>query len=70
MKSKEVKDLIKDCTSKTSIDIDGIPKDKLILIANDIGKILLEHNFKFTYGGIGEGYTDKICGIQFEVKDK
>lgn len=70
MKNKEVNDLIKDCTSKMSIDIDGIPKDKVILIANDIGKILLKHKLEFTYGGIGEGFTDKICGIQFEVKDK
>jgi len=68
VKSKEVKDLIKDCTSKMSIDIDRIPKDKSILIANDIGKILLKHNLEFTYGGIGEGFTDKICGIQFEIK--
>lgn len=69
MKNKEVNDLIKDCTSKMSIDIDGLPKDKAILIANDIGKILLKHRLKFTYGGIGEGFTDKICGIQFDVEN-
>lgn len=69
MGDKEKKDLIKDCTSKMSIDIDGIPKNKSIEIANDIGRILLKHRLKFTYGGIGEGFSDNICGIQFDITE-
>jgi len=64
------KELIKDCTSKMSIDIDNIPKNKSIQIANEIGRILLEKGLTFTYGGIEEGFTDKICGIQFDIKNK
>lgn len=70
MINKEKNDLIKDFTSKMSIDIDGIPKIKSIQIANEIGIILLKHNLEFTYGGIGEGFTNKISGIQFDIKSK
>lgn len=69
MKEKEKNDLIKDCTSKMSIDIDGIPKEKCMEIAEIIGNVLRAFRLEFTYGGIGEGLTNKICGIQFDVKD-
>lgn len=69
MKEQEKKDLIKECTSRMSIDIDGIPKEKCIELANTIGTALNVLKLEFTYGGIGEGLTNKICGIQFDVKD-
>lgn len=70
MINKEKSNLIKDCTSEMSIDIDGIPKNKSMQIASEIGRVLLKNGLEFTYGGIGEGFTDKICGIQFDVKSK
>lgn len=69
MKSKDKKELMKECRSKMSIDIDNIPKDICIEISEVIGTVLLRFGLKFEYGGIGEGFSDNICGIQFDIKD-
>ena len=44
--------------------------NKIYIKIYNIAQILLKHNLEFTYGGIGEGFTDKICGIQFDVESK
>lgn len=69
MKSKDKKELMKECTSKMSIDIDNIPKNLCIEISELIGSALKSFGLEFEYGGIGEGFSDNICGIQFNVKD-
>lgn len=68
MKKREKDDLLKDCTSKMSIDIDGIPKEKCFEIAEMIGNILIAYELKFTYGGIGEGFSGRVGGIQFDIE--
>ncbi|WP_394897615.1 hypothetical protein [Clostridium butyricum] len=70
MNSNDKENLIKDCTSTMSIDIDNIPKDLCIEVAELIGSALKAFGLKFEYGGIGEGFSDKICGIQFDVKSE
>lgn len=57
-----------DWTNRMSIEIDNIPKEKEIKIANAIGNLLLKNGLKFDYGGIADGATDRTCGILFEVK--
>lgn len=57
-----------DWTNKMSIVIDDIPKEKEIKIANAIGNLLQKNGLEFDYGGIAEGSSDRICGIQFDVK--
>ncbi|CAI3242240.1 conserved hypothetical protein [Clostridium neonatale] len=69
MKSKDKRELMKECTNKMSIDIDNIPKDICIELTEVIGNILLRFGLEFEYSGIGEGFSDNICGIQFDVKD-
>ena len=70
MNSKEKQELIKECTSTMSIDIDNIPNDLCIEIAELIGNVLNGFGLKFEYGGIGEGLSEKICGIQFDIESE
>lgn len=70
MNKSELKELLNECTTKMSIDIEGIPKEKAFKIAEKIGNVLLKEELKFTYGGIGEGLTDNICGINFEIESR
>ncbi|MBZ9635614.1 hypothetical protein [Clostridium sp. FP1] len=58
-------------TSKMSIEVTNIPKEKVTSIANEVGEILKREGIKFDYGGIGAGLTgDRICGIDFEVMEE
>lgn len=50
-----------------SMDIDGIQKEKCMEIAEVIGNVLRAFKLDFTYGGIGEGVSNRICGIQFDI---
>lgn len=69
MNKSELKQLLSKCTTKMSIDIEDIPKEKVFKIVEKIGSMLLKEGLKFTYGGIGEGITDKICGVNFEIEN-
>lgn len=70
MKDKNRFKPLPEFTKYMSIEIEDIPKEKVLIIAEDIGNILMKHKIKFNYGGIGEGSTDKICGISFANSDR
>lgn len=57
-------------TSKTSIEIENIPKDKLIRLGEIIGNILVEIGIKFDFGSCADGFSNKICGLVFEVEEE
>lgn len=70
MDNKEKRELMKECTSEMSIEIDNIPKEKCMEISELIGNILMAFELEFIYGGIVEGISNKICGVQFDIKNK
>ncbi|MGH4125126.1 MAG: hypothetical protein ACREV6_19595 [Clostridium sp.] len=67
MKAGEVS---KEWTSKMSLEINNIPKENLTNIANKVGELLKREGLKFDYGGVGLNFTEKICGIEFEVMEE
>lgn len=70
MDSKEYKEFLKDCTDRTDVEVEGLPKDNMLIIATLIGEALTRLGLSFDYGGIADGFTDKIRGISFEVKEE
>lgn len=70
MDSKEYKEFLKDCTDRTDVEVEGLPKDNMLIIATLIGEALTRLGLSFDYGGIVDGFTDKIRGISFEVKEE
>ena len=70
MDSKEYEELLKDCTEVTDVEVTGLPKDNMLIIATLMGEALTRLGLNFEYGGIGADCTDKICGISFEVKEE
>lgn len=70
MNNKEFKELLQEYTDVTDVEVTGLPKDNMLIIATLIGEALTRLGLEFEYGGIGEGFTDKIRGISFEVKEK
>lgn len=56
-------------TSFTSIEIENIPKDKLITLGEIIGNVLVEVGIKFDWGSCADGLSNKISGLVFEVEE-
>lgn len=64
----EEKEFLENCTDEMSIEISNVPKEICINLTTLIGALLNEAGLKFDYGGIGKGFTNKICGVEFEIE--
>lgn len=68
MNNQDNQELIKQCTDTMSIDIDNIPKNVCFEVAEVIGNVLEGFGLEFDYSGIVKGFSDEICGLQFDIE--
>ena len=70
MNIKECDYLLKECTDLTDVEVIGLPKDNMLIIATLMDEALTRLGLNFEHVLIGDGFSDEIRGISFEVKEE